>query len=78
MEVRIYRNDAAQAAAEYTRAQSRLKTLGVTAQVPAAERGTSAVWGLSMRLPLFKNEGLAPDAAKRIAKFFAGAAAKTQ
>jgi enoyl-CoA hydratase/carnithine racemase len=29
-------------------------------------------------LELFKNEGLAPDAAKRIARFFAGAAAKAQ
>jgi enoyl-CoA hydratase len=29
-------------------------------------------------LELFKNEGLAPDAGKRIAKFFAGAAAKAQ
>jgi membrane fusion protein, heavy metal efflux system len=36
------RSDTAQAAAEYTRTQARLKTLGVTAQVPAAERETSA------------------------------------
>jgi membrane fusion protein, heavy metal efflux system len=36
------RSDSAQAAAEYTRTQSRLKILGVSAQVPAAERETSA------------------------------------